>query len=1226
MLNKKLATLNNRSDLNCYPSYPDFLDIYQLNQEDADDFVFQWIKNLIDGQTVSMSSSVSFGVQEQLSYLFFDNRNYLKLKGGAVTAFGFPILGIFIDQQLIYAPLILWPIKMAADTHRVNHWNFTTLHTLGRGSSQKPRVNRALLENLSQIGQLDFESLLNHQDWSRKGLLEWLSSLEEQIGFEWTERQIAIAKTPSIEHLDQIGPNGKLFWSGVLSNFADQGLILNQELPPLTCETTDFKGHPFGLLELSPEQESVFQKGRTLKLSAVSGQLGSGKTYTLGHAITHALANKQSVLYVSKSISSLFEIQKLLAQFDLSHLNFLLQSPEVDASLLIELLKAAALNTDLKYAFDTEKYDKWLEKGNRLYHKYNEQYQQVHHKVFGQKSWTETVGLFLRNERQQPKVSLASQLTATDFEFNESEYTGLQKSIVESKNAFEKIQTLNHPLIQVHPRVFTEMERKEAAVFLQQQTNRLLDRTAQLHQRYINKSQAYNDRLFRFLTSQYQRLFQHQTKLSDIIAEYTNQYGDDYLNASNSSLKFKGIFSSKSKDITQAKEETFEQYNRIVNTYQQNTPFDFTFPAERDLKQVAHLKTFIPKFSKALEQWRLQIPALVQEDMVRLNNKTLVPSLGFKDQIEELEEALDRLVENINNARIFREPLKSQMLTIPKRQKYLEAIIDRIENIQFNLRDFNDFYSWQRHWLFMSEEARKVVKSLIKVKVHNWEAAFNSWYFNNTLLRHYSPLLPDQEVNLKDIARLIDRAPVELINYIKFYWQQKKEQALKQFKKEEKNLYQQLFGKKNQALSTDIRFADWFAGGINVISSIIPVFFTSPSVAAECFARMTAVFDVVIIDEVQELNQQEGRFLCQLGKRAILSFPDINTPGEFVQEFIATQENVEFLKEVKRFYPANLFQNPPIDDDYNQKIHFDQVDGRYDENKKINEVEAQHIIRILNQIQKTPQQTYPKVGIACFTKEQRNLILSYLQEIRKRMNQGGDKIKQLERNGLGVFHIHELYGQHFDVLMVSTTFGPIDLNGTLTGHLSEMNQPQTEKWIKILASRAINEIFFTTSLQEELIDRILSQKIKEGLTYLAAYYKFIQFGAQNQMAKQAAIIADLQQAQFEETPFYGQTFAEEVAVSIKPYLAGRQIKTNIKEDGQHFPILIESQEEQSAAIVCKLDGFWFHRSYTNFKLEFEYDQLLEKSGYRVLSVWSAAWWKSPDEEARKLASAILKLA
>ena len=87
-------------------------------------------------------------------------------------------------------------------------------------------------------------------------------------------------------------------------------------------------------------------------------------------------------------------------------------------------------------------------------------------------------------------------------------------------------------------------------------------------------------------------------------------------------------------------------------------------------------------------------------------------------------------------------------------------------------------------------------------------------------------------------------------------------------------------------------------------------------------------------------------------------------------------------------------------------------------------------------------------------------------------------------------------------------------------------------------------------------------------------------------------------------------------------MAGRQIKTNIKEDGHHFPILIESQEEQSAAIVCKLDGFWFHRSYTNFKLEFEYDQLLEKSGYRVLSVWSAARWKSPDEEARVVLPAV----
>ena len=102
----------------------------------------------------------------------------------------------------------------------------------------------------------------------------------------------------------------------------------------------------------SPEQESIFQNGRTHKLSAISlDNLVAEKHIHWAHAITHALANQQRVLYVSKSIPSLFEIQKLLGQFDLPHLNFLLQSPAVDASLLLELLKAAAANTENKYAF-----------------------------------------------------------------------------------------------------------------------------------------------------------------------------------------------------------------------------------------------------------------------------------------------------------------------------------------------------------------------------------------------------------------------------------------------------------------------------------------------------------------------------------------------------------------------------------------------------------------------------------------------------------------------------------------------------------------------------------------------------------------------------------------------------------------------------------------------------------------------------------------------------------
>ena len=47
---------------------------------------------------------------------------------------------------------------------------------------------------------------------------------------------------------------------------------------------------------------------------------------------------------------------------------------------------------------------------------------------------------------------------------------------------------------------------------------------------------------------------------------------------------------------------------------------------------------------------------------------------------------------------------------------------------------------------------------------------------------------------------------------------------------------------------------------------------------------------------------------------------------------------------------------------------------------------------------------------------------------------------QLERNGFGVYYIGEIGGHHFDLLMVSVTYGLININGELTKDRAELNR------------------------------------------------------------------------------------------------------------------------------------------------------------------------------------------
>ena len=127
--------------------------------------------------------------------------------------------------------------------------------------------------------------------------------------------------------------------------------------------------------------------------------------------------------------------------------------------------------------------------------------------------------------------------------------------------------------------------------------------------------------------------------------------------------------------------------------------------------------------------------------MRRLNAKSIHSELDFKEKIKDLESALDLFLEEFNGAGLYQDDLKHEMLTVPKRQEFLEEVIAKLENTQFYLRDFDDFYIWQKHWLALEPSAQKVVQALCKIKPANWHNAFESWYLHNLLQKEFQPSL-----------------------------------------------------------------------------------------------------------------------------------------------------------------------------------------------------------------------------------------------------------------------------------------------------------------------------------------------------------------------------------------------------------------------------------------------------------------------------------------------------
>ena len=306
-------------------------------------------------------------------------------------------------------------------------------------------------------------------------------------------------------------------------------------------------------------------------------------------------------------------------------------------------------------------------------------------------------------------------------------------------------------------------------------------------------------------------------------------------------------------------------------------------------------------------------------------------------------------------------------------------------------------------------------------------------------------------------------------------------------------------------------------------------------------------------------------------------------------------------------------------------MRFEHVEGRYNEENETNEAEAQHIIRVLNQIKKTPQRTFPTVGIACFSVGQRNLILDYLLEIKRKRQQGAEKIQQLERNGLGVFHVDDLVGQHFDILIISGTYGAVDLKGTLSSHIQRLEQPGGTKSLYLLMGRALKEVFIINSLPLDYLESCMEDHAKNGSFLLTNFYAYAQAIQQTDPESQQKIVENVQKWQASGQKAKSNSFfLKEVARSLTPYLKSGRIEEQVSTAHLSFPLLIKPTNEDVPPLVLQPDGFFAQTPATDFFWEHQQWERLNQNGYHYLPIWSARWWKTPLQEARRLASTIIK--
>ncbi|MCC6727138.1 MAG: hypothetical protein IT258_21725, partial [Saprospiraceae bacterium] len=1066
---------------NALPFYLDRVDVCAVDEE-TPGFADAFLDELLSGKLSRQLDTKGMSA-DKLRHLYFEARNFQKIHGAKTFSFGFPLFIDTFNSDLVVAPAFIWQLELEAAQTKVDAW------VLKPSEQHHILPNYRLLEHLKEKYGIDLRQRAEEMAFSKKiepeQLFAFCNELAARLNLEVHGHSTEIIPCPGIDEIGDFTQNGALHWSGVLGMFPPQH---SRWTPTNTRPEEVFVASPsansdefiFAYQPDDPEQTTALEIIGKQRIAVVEGEDALGKAQTLVNLLINALSNGRKCLVVSERTQAMQFTQELLAKAGIFQYHFLLDDALTDKMPLLEVLRTAASGGGREVPHSAQDFNAKKTKYLQLRGNVQAAYQAAKGKVFGDKDWTETVGLLMASSRVEGKERLASHLNAADFGFYPAEHGQLVADILRSEPLFEEVKTLTHPLSNLNDQVFINADVKKSKQFVETNLRLYLAKTNELQGEYISQTDSYAARLKEHYREYFINLDSLAKSLHEKIQNHTALLGSGFATAGSSAFEWPSFFSSKKKKIKAAQEEVAKAYRAFLKNYETNPYFDFSFAPCKDGENIPRTSENIVNFRTALASWYSGSDILVQEEVMRLNSKTAHPSLDVKEQITTLEFGLNTLIEEINESGLYQKPFDNKTLTIPQRQKYLESIMEQLEATQLNLRDFPQFHAWQSNWLGLGALGQKVIRALVKVKPGDWVAAFESWYYNSLLSKVQSSALPEDNKAIEECNEAWGQLRPLIFNQLTALWQERQANELKVLKKKNKQAWQVIFDKSGQKAAVNMPLSAIFENSFDAVTAYLPILFVTPHVALNELPATPAYFDYVVFDEANKFPVETATAIAPLGQKLVVMGSNDSYGNETSLLQYALESGVPSALISNRYEPPTPIAGLVEAENalYGQRVSYqvDNVEGRFHELEGTNDTEAQHVVRLLNQIKQTPQRIYPSVGIVAFTVEQRDLIANYLLKLKQQNALGSERIHQLERNGMGVYHIDELFGQYFDILIVSCAYGAVNLKGEMTKKMVFLNTPIGVSHLRMLINKPVQTYHLVHSLPDDYIQQIEAKK------------------------------------------------------------------------------------------------------------------------------------------------------
>lgn len=427
---------------------------------------------------------------------------------------------------------------------------------------------------------------------------------------------------------------------------------------------------------------------------------------------------------------------------------------------------------------------------------------------------------------------------------------------------------------------------------------------------------------------------------------------------------------------------------------------------------------------------------------------------------------------------------------------------------------------------------------------------------------------------------------------------------------------------------------------------LAPCMLMSPLSIAQYLPTDHTAFDVVIFDEASQVTPWDAIGAIGRAKQVIVAGdPKQMPPTNFFNRGVGVEDDVEedmesILNEClaaglpeyrltwhyrSRHESLIAFSNHayyddslvtfPAPDTRPSAVSWRRVAGVYARGTgRYNQIEAKAVVAELVGRLTDPAfvASGQSVGVITLNAEQQQLISDLLDQARREAPQIEPFFSENQPEPLIVKNLETVQGDERDLVVLSIGFGPSEPGAvTMLMNFGPLNKTGGERRLNVAVTRARREMMVFTSFDPTMID--LSRTSARAVSDLR---QFVEFADHGPAAIAAAVKGSL--------GGYESPFEQYVAEAMRE--RGWQIHTQIGVSRFRIDLAVVHPDRPGDYLVgIECDGATYHSAATARDRDKVRADILRDYGWRLLRVWSTAWWVDRETEIGRLHQAITNL-